>query len=348
MRSFLRLCSHLGVVAVFAAVGGFVAVSLADGSAGADRGGMSAGVPMMSLAEVAAMANGLSSADLATTTISPVRIVDTRVGAASLGGSKVPWGPLETRTIEAAGLGPIPSDAAGVVVNVTALNATAVDTFLTLFPTGDVMPNASTLNPVPGEVAFNAATVLLGPDGTFEVYNYSGDVDVIVDVTAYLTRSLADDVGRLQTGALLPSLKSIAGVSYGFTPDGFSEWSNYNFYDQSGLFGAPIEEGRFSSSAQVELRVALQSIQRDDFEVCFRIFSTVDGPIEESEVCIDSSSSEAADGYVAAVTPRVALPAGTLNPHVKVRLRSGATCSVDYTSQCRGVLEWFGFYVFDS
>jgi hypothetical protein len=189
---------QLLLTALFAAVGGFVAVSAGSDAVDADRGGMTAAVPMMSQADVRATA-AASSADLATTTITPVRIVDTRPGAGSLGGTKVPWGALETRTVETAGLGTIPSDAVGVVVNVTALNATAPDTFLTLFPTGSAMPNASTLNPSPGEVAFNAATVLLGPDGTFEIYNYSGTVDVIIDVTAYMTRVLADTVVAVET-----------------------------------------------------------------------------------------------------------------------------------------------------
>jgi hypothetical protein len=183
---------QLLVTALFAAVGGFVAVSVGSGAVDANPGGMTAAVPMMTEAQVRSGGASVSS-DLATTTITPVRIVDTRVGAASLGGTKVPWGPLETRTVQAAGLGSIPSDAVGVVVNVTVLNATAPDTFLTLYPTGTGMPNASTINPQPNQVAFNAATVLLG-NGTFEIYNYSGTVDVIIDVVAYMTRDLADRV----------------------------------------------------------------------------------------------------------------------------------------------------------
>ena len=190
---------QLLVTALFAAVGGFVAVSVGGGAVDADRGGMTAAVPMMTEAQL--RVGGASAAsDLATTTITPVRILDTREGAAALAGSKVPWGALETRTVEAAGLGTIPADAVGVVVNVTVLNATAPDTFLTLFPTGTTMPNASTINPQPNEVAFNAASVLLGgEDGTFEIYNYSGTVDVIEDVTAYMTRTLADAVDTVET-----------------------------------------------------------------------------------------------------------------------------------------------------
>ena len=201
-------------------------VSVGGDAVDADRGGMTVAVPMMTEAQVR-VGGASASSDLATTTITPVRILDTREGAAALAGSKVPWGALETRTVEAAGLGTIPEDAVGVVVNVTVLNATAPDTFLTLFPTGTTMPNASTINPQPNEVAFNAATVLLGPDGTFEIYNYSGTVDVIIDVTAYMTRTLADNVGRLQTGELYVSRHGGIGVTnyqdFSLTGRGFSE-----------------------------------------------------------------------------------------------------------------------------
>lgn len=178
--------------ALFAAVGGFVAVSAGTDAVDANPGGMTAAVPMMTEAQLRS-GGASASSDLATTTITPVRILDTRPGAAAMAGTKTPWGPLEIRTVQAAGLGSIPSDAVGVVVNVTVLNATAPDTFLTLYPTGAGMPNASTINPQQNQVAFNAATVLLG-NGTFEIYNYSGTVDVIIDVVAYMTRDLADRV----------------------------------------------------------------------------------------------------------------------------------------------------------
>ncbi|MDA3012544.1 MAG: hypothetical protein O2925_09650 [Actinomycetota bacterium] len=318
---------------------------------------MSAAVPMMSLAEVRA-ATAASSTDLATTTITPVRIVDTRPGAGALGGAKVPWQAMETRTVEAAGLGSIPADAVGVVVNVTALNATTSDTFLTLFPTGSVMPNASTLNPPLGQVAFNAATVLLGPDGAFEVYNYSGTVDVIVDVTAYMTRTLAEsvevvesDVGRLSSGQPLLSLRDAGSNSFFFDALGYSDWTNYRLSDQSGLFGAPIEIGRYSEAATVELRVAARIPESDEFELCFAIHSTLDGLISESEVCVDSNSEEAADGIALVASQRVPIPVeGFMSPYVKVKPRDGATCPKNPDNQyslCVGYMEWFGFYVYD-
>ena len=343
-----NVLAQLLVTALFAAVGGFVAVSISRDAVVADRGGMTAAVPMMTQAQLRD-GGALASSDLATTTITPLRIVDTRPGAASLGGQKVPWGSLETRTVDTAGLGSIPEDAVGVVVNVTALNATAPGTFLTLFPTGSSMPNASTLNPTPNEVAFNAATVLLGPDGTFEIYNYSGTVDVIIDVTAYMTRTLADVVGRLTSGQPLLALRDVGSSSFVFDAQGYGNWTNYRFADQSGLFGAPIDSGRFSETATVELRVAARIPDSDEFEMCFAIHSTVEGLLAESEVCVDSTTTPTADDIVVISTPQVSLPAsGILNPHVKIKVRSGASCPTDtFMTSCRGFMEWFGFYVYD-
>ena len=286
MKRFVHSGVQLLVTALFAAVGGFVAVSISDDAVDADRGRMSALVPMMTQADLAAQDVAVSSTDLATTTITPVRIIDTRGPGAALGGTAVPWGALETRTVDAAGLGPIPADAVGVVVNVTALNATEQGTFLTLFPTGSEMPNASTLNPTPGEIAYNAATVLLGPDGTFEVYNYSGTVDVIIDVTAYMTRTLADDVGRLQTGELYVGRSSSIAVTDALGLH--DEWSGVlgASDDLDALvYGIELSDARYSDTAQIELEVVIDGGLLRGGEVCFRLATVEGGPMDSTTAC---------------------------------------------------------------
>ena len=304
---------QLLVTALFAAVGGFVAVSISGDAVDADRGGMTAAVPMMTEAQLRVGGASVSS-DLATTTITPVRILDTREGAAALAGSKEPWGALETRTVAAAGLGTIPADAVGVVVNVTVLNATASDTFLTLFPTGTSMPNASTINPQPGEVAFNAATVLLGGDeGTFEVYNYSGTVDVIIDVTAYMTRTLADavdtvetdvdaveeDVGRLQDGRVFASPFFTAGVEFDST---WTPLSGSSMHDAA-YFGVFLSSDQVTDDSEVFVDVILRSNSQFGADpdrqvrvgdlwgvVCYRLATVEGGPLEDTEICTDSDT----------------------------------------------------------
>lgn len=123
--------------------------------------------------------------------VTPTRLVDTRPDN-PIG---VPAGKLaagRTLTVVARGVDPVPESAVGVVLNVTAVNATS-DTFLTVWPAGATRPLASTLNPSPGETAYNAATVLLGTKGSFSVYNHAGSIDVIVDVVGYLADHNHDD-----------------------------------------------------------------------------------------------------------------------------------------------------------
>ena len=350
---------QLLVTALFAAVGGFVAVSVGGDAVDADRGGMTAAVPMMTEAQVR-VGGASASSDLATTTITPVRILDTREGAAALAGSKVPWGALETRTVEAAGLGTIPEDAVGVVVNVTALNATAPDTFLTLFPTGSKMPLASTLNPSPNEVAFNAATVLLGPDGTFEIYNYTGTVDVIVDVTAYMTRTLADevdevedDVGRLLNGEpLVPRQGVSANGSYMFPFHLYEDWTNYRFADPDSLFGADIPEGRYSDAAEIELSVAVMNDGRmTGAETCFAIHTTDNGVLEDSAFCFDGSEKVLSNNFSLAASPRIPLPSGRASVYVKIVPTTEYCTTAEFAGediQCGMNLTWFGFKIFDN
>jgi len=155
---------------------------------------MNAAVPMLTRQALQVAAASTADSDLATTTISPARILDTRPGAASLGGTKTKIGAGETRRVVAAGLGSIPASASGVVVNITTVNATTSDSYLTLFPTGSPMPTASMINPEEGAVSTNVAVVRLGSDGAFNIYNFTGEVDVIIDVTAFMTRSLATSV----------------------------------------------------------------------------------------------------------------------------------------------------------
>ncbi len=119
-------------------------------------------------------------------TVAPTRILDTRgTDGGPIGG---PAGPLRagtTRDVKAAGVDPVPAGATGVVLNITTVNATT-SSFITVWTTGGVRPNASTLNPAPGQTRFNSATVLLGTDGSFSLYHSAGSVDVLVDVVGYL------------------------------------------------------------------------------------------------------------------------------------------------------------------
>jgi hypothetical protein len=118
----------------------------------------------------------------------PIRLADTRPSGPTVDGIG-PKGALPggaTAAVAVAGRAGVPADATAVVVNLTAVNASA-PTFLTVWPTGRDMPLASNLNPSSAAPLANAVTVALGPDGSLSVYNAAGQTDVVVDLAGYFT-----------------------------------------------------------------------------------------------------------------------------------------------------------------
>jgi hypothetical protein len=72
------------------------------------------------------------------------------------------------------------------VANITVVNATK-GTFVTVYPGNLSTPNASDLN-VPSLLPVtNLVVVELAPDGTINLYNALGNVNLIVDVFGYYT-----------------------------------------------------------------------------------------------------------------------------------------------------------------
>lgn len=112
-----------------------------------------------------------------------------------------------------AGQPTIPFGAAGVALNVTALNATA-PTFLTVFPSDQPMPTASNLNPTPGAPPTpNAVVTDLSPGFKFDVYNAFGSVDVIVDIAGYYIDHNHDD--RYYTEGEINEITTLTPIAAG-------------------------------------------------------------------------------------------------------------------------------------
>jgi hypothetical protein len=115
----------------------------------------------------------------------PVRLNDTRT-------STGPIGTGGSRCFQAAGLMGIPSDAAAVILNVTAVGY-ATQGWLTAYPAGQSVPATSTLNFDPSEYAMaNNAIVRVGSGGQVcvavgTVNSAPGSSQVILDATGYLT-----------------------------------------------------------------------------------------------------------------------------------------------------------------
>ncbi len=121
---------------------------------------------------------------------SPARICDTAASSPSCAPGKVAGG--DVLNINAGGVDGIPNDTGGpgslvaIVANVTAFNAT-VPTFVTVYPGPDSAshPAASDLNPIISLAATNLVVVPVGSDGSINLYNATGSLNLIVDVLGY-------------------------------------------------------------------------------------------------------------------------------------------------------------------
>ncbi|MBL8230020.1 MAG: hypothetical protein JNL98_16140 [Bryobacterales bacterium] len=81
----------------------------------------------------------------------------------------------------------VPSTARGYVVNATALPNGSPMPFLTLWPTGQPRPNASTLNAFQGQVVTNQAIVPAGTNGAIDVYAFRR-THVVLEISGYFGR----------------------------------------------------------------------------------------------------------------------------------------------------------------
>jgi hypothetical protein len=123
--------------------------------------------------------------------VAPSRICDTRQGNPNdVGCAKAPIAAGGILNIQVAGVGGVPAMSStpppvAVVANVTAVQATS-GTYVTVYP-GDATspPTTSDLNVAAGRTTTNLVVVALGADGTINLFNAAGNVELIVDVLGY-------------------------------------------------------------------------------------------------------------------------------------------------------------------
>jgi uncharacterized protein (DUF1501 family) len=110
--------------------------------------------------------------------LTPQRIADTRSGTpgALLGGKSF--------DLQVGGIAGVPSTAQAVVMNVTAIDPTAGG-YITVWPTGQTMPTASSLNFSKGQTVPNLVVAKLGAGGKVSVFNSDGAVFLLADVVGY-------------------------------------------------------------------------------------------------------------------------------------------------------------------
>ena len=114
-----------------------------------------------------------------------VRVLDTANGVGTTAGVR---GPNSITTFQVTGVGSVPATGVRAVLVDIATKAPTASTFLTLWA-GDVAtrPGVGTLNVTANENIANSAIVEVGANGKISLFNYLGNINVLVDVQGYFT-----------------------------------------------------------------------------------------------------------------------------------------------------------------
>ena len=106
--------------------------------------------------------------------LAPARLLDTRLEMGALGGGQM-------LDLQVAGRGGVSDNPEAVALNVTVTGPTA-GSFLTVWPSGEPRPFASSVNMIPGQTVPNLVLARVGANGKVSIYNNTGSTDVVVDV----------------------------------------------------------------------------------------------------------------------------------------------------------------------
>ena len=143
--------------------------------------------------------------------------LDSRPGGATVDGqySGIGRQPAEAVVrVPVAGRGGVPTDAAAVMLNVTAVQPDGPG-YLTVYPCGAPRPLASNVNFKTGDVVPNAVLAKIGAQGSVCVYTNAA-VDLIVDINGYVPAG--GSLGQCGAGAGVGHAGPVAPPSMASTP----------------------------------------------------------------------------------------------------------------------------------
>ena len=116
------------------------------------------------------------------TAVTPARILDTRAG---LGAPAAKVGSASVLELQVTGRGGLPAGGvSAVALNLTVTQPTNVG-YLTVYPTGQARPVASSVNFAAGQTVANAVVVKVGTGGRVSIYNSSGTSHLVADVSGW-------------------------------------------------------------------------------------------------------------------------------------------------------------------
>jgi hypothetical protein len=135
--------------------------------------------------------------------ITPCRVVDTRSGGGPFGAPDLAAGSTRNFPILQSACG-IPANALAYSLNITVVPVSGLQ-YLTLWPTGQPQPLASTLNAPNQQMVANAAIIPAGAGGEVSVYA-SDETNLIIDIDGYLIAGATGATGPTgPTGATGPA-----------------------------------------------------------------------------------------------------------------------------------------------
>jgi hypothetical protein len=120
------------------------------------------------------------------TALEPARLLDTRPGGNTVDAQDASSGLRVTNSVyelQITGRGNVPTNAAAVALNVTVTGTTA-EGYLTIWPCGTTMPNASNLNYIANQTIPNAVITKIGSNGKVCIYT-SAPTNIIADVNGW-------------------------------------------------------------------------------------------------------------------------------------------------------------------
>jgi hypothetical protein len=120
----------------------------------------------------------------------PARFLDTRAGIGTAPGKVGAGARID---VDVLGRGSVPTDPSrvgAVVVNITA-DQPSEPSFVTVWPTGVPMPNASSLNFTTGQTVANLVFAPVGADGRISLFNERGDTHLIGDIVGWIPSGAA-------------------------------------------------------------------------------------------------------------------------------------------------------------
>lgn len=161
------------------------------------------GYPMHMVADVAGWfdtgSSVTSAGGLAFTGVSPQRVLDTRHGLGGIGR----FAPGDDRRVTISGVAGVPANAESVVVNITAVSPEGTG-YVTAYPSGSTVPDASNLNLARGSDRPNLAVVKIGADGAIRLRVAETSTDLLVDVQGYFGPNSGTTATSKRTTAIDP------------------------------------------------------------------------------------------------------------------------------------------------